>query len=44
LLAGVWLGARSFKGTDPALFRKYVIAILAFLAVVIFAKSIAQLL
>ena len=40
LLAGVWLGARSFKGTDPEKFRKYVLAILAVLAVIIFIKSI----
>lgn len=40
LLAGVWLGARSFKGTDPEKFRKYVLAILALLAVIIFIKSI----
>lgn len=39
LLAGVWLGARSFKGTDPEKFRKYVLAILAVLAVIIFIKS-----
>lgn len=40
LLAGVWIGARSFKGTDPEKFRKYVLAILALLAVIIFIKSI----
>ena len=41
LLAGVWLGARSFKGTDPEKFRKYVLAILASLAVIILIKSLA---
>jgi uncharacterized protein len=40
LLAGIWLGARSFKGTDPALFRKYVLLILAALACVTLLKSI----
>jgi uncharacterized protein len=44
LLAGVWLGARSFKGTDPEKFRKYVLVILATLAIITFAKSIIQLL
>ena len=43
LLAGVWLGARSFKGTDPETFRKYVLGILAFLAVVILVKALSQL-
>jgi uncharacterized protein len=39
LFAGVWLGARSFKGADPEQFRKVVLVLLAFLAVVIGAKS-----
>ena len=43
LLAGVWIGARSFKGTDAEKFRKYVLGILAFLAVVILVKALAQL-
>lgn len=34
LLAGVWLGARSFKTADPAKFRKIVLTILATLAVI----------
>jgi uncharacterized protein len=33
LLLGVWLGSRSFKNTDPALFRKIVLVILGALAV-----------
>jgi uncharacterized protein len=33
LLAGQWLGARSFKTTDPATFRRWVLALLAMLAV-----------
>ena len=43
LLAGVWIGARSFKGTDPDTFRKYVLGILAVLAVIIFAKAVVQI-
>ncbi len=42
LVAGVWLGARSFKGTDPEKFRKYVLVILASLAIIIFIKSLAE--
>lgn len=33
LLAGQWLGARSFKTADPATFRRWVLALLAALAV-----------
>lgn len=40
LLAGVWLGARSFKSANPAVFRKWVLAILAGLAVLSAAKGI----
>ncbi len=40
LLLGVWLGARSFKGTAPEKFRKYVLVILAALASLILTKSI----
>jgi uncharacterized protein len=40
LLAGVWLGARSFKGSDPEKFRFYVLMILAVLAILILLKSI----
>jgi uncharacterized membrane protein YfcA len=40
LLAGVWLGARSFKSADPAVFRKWVLGILAGLAVLSAAKGI----
>lgn len=40
LLAGIWLGARSFKSADPAVFRKYVLAILAGLALLTAAKGI----
>ncbi len=44
LLAGVWLGARSFKGADPAVFRKWVLVILAVLAVMTAAKGVYALL
>jgi uncharacterized membrane protein YfcA len=40
LFAGVWLGARSFESADPAVFRKYVLAILAGLALLTAAKGI----
>jgi uncharacterized membrane protein YfcA len=39
LMAGVWLGARSFKTTDPAKFRKVVLILLAGLAVLTAAKG-----
>jgi uncharacterized protein len=39
LLLGVWIGARSFKGTDPEMFRKAVLVLLAALAVMIGAKA-----
>jgi uncharacterized protein len=41
LLAGVWLGARSFKNADPIVFRKWVLAILAVLAIITAAKGVA---
>ncbi len=40
LLIGVWLGARSFRGADPAVFRKWVLIILATLALLTAAKGI----
>ena len=40
LLSGVWLGARSFKGSDPEAFRKWMLVILALLAVLVSAKAI----
>jgi uncharacterized protein len=43
LIAGVWLGARSFKTADPAAFRKYVLAVLAALALITAAKGMAAL-
>jgi uncharacterized protein len=43
LLAGVWIGARSFKGTNPETFRKAVLVLLAVLAMMIGAKALLQL-
>ena len=40
LLAGIWLGNRSFKTADPVVFRKWVLAILAALAVLTSMKGI----
>jgi uncharacterized membrane protein YfcA len=39
LLAGVWLGARSFRNSDPVVFRKWVLVILAVLAIITAAKG-----
>jgi uncharacterized protein len=43
LLAGVWIGARSFKGTNPETFRKAVLVLLSVLAVVIGTKAAINL-
>ena len=43
LLAGVWYGARRFKGADPARFRRWVLAILAALALMTGAKGLMAL-
>ena len=43
LLIGVWLGARSFKTSDPAVFRRYVLLTLAFLSLIIFVKALVSL-
>ncbi len=40
MLAGVWLGARGFKNADPVVFRKYVLVILAGLAVMTLVKAL----
>ena len=40
LIVGVWLGARSFKTMDATLFRKWVLGILAVLAIAIGAKAL----
>lgn len=39
LLAGVWLGARSFKNADPVAFRKWVLGILMVLAAITAIKG-----
>ena len=40
LIAGVWLGARSFKTADPARFRQIVLLIVAGLALLTAAKAV----
>ena len=40
LAAGVWLGARSFTSADPAVFRRYVLIILAGLALLTAVKAL----
>jgi uncharacterized membrane protein YfcA len=41
LLAGIWLGARSFKTADPQRFRRWVLAILATLAILTAVQALA---
>ena len=43
LVIGVWVGARSFKSVDQALFRKIVLALLAVMALAIGIKAILAL-
>ncbi len=43
LIAGVWLGARGFKNTNPEKFRKAVLIILSMLAVMTCAQAIARI-
>lgn len=43
LVAGVWLGARSFRTADPARFRQIVLIILACLALMTAAKAVLAL-
>ena len=43
LAAGIWLGARSFKGADPAAFRRWVLRILMVLAVITGAQAAVEL-
>jgi uncharacterized membrane protein YfcA len=40
LILGNWIGARGFKSTDPTTFRKWVLILLAVLAVLSAAKGI----
>ncbi|HEX6102355.1 MAG TPA: sulfite exporter TauE/SafE family protein [Alphaproteobacteria bacterium] len=44
LIAGIWLGAHSFKHSDQASFRKWVLRLLALLALLTFAQGVAGLL
>jgi uncharacterized protein len=43
LILGQWLGARSFKASDPAKFRRYVLVLLMLLAVVVAAQGASAL-
>jgi uncharacterized membrane protein YfcA len=43
LLAGIWLGARSFKHADPDRFRHWVLAILAGLALLTATQAALQI-
>jgi uncharacterized membrane protein YfcA len=43
LLAGQWIGARSFKSTDPAAFRRWVLVLLAALALLTGAQGLFSL-
>jgi uncharacterized membrane protein YfcA len=43
LFAGIWLGARGFKGADPAVFRRWVLIILMVLAAVTGAQAAVDL-
>lgn len=42
LLAGIWLGSRSFRSASPDGFRKVVLVIMAVLALILAAKAIAD--
>lgn len=42
LVIGIWVGARSFKSADPQVFRKWVLVLLAGLAVLSGAQGIAN--
>jgi uncharacterized membrane protein YfcA len=43
LVAGIWIGHRSFKGVDEGKFRKAVLALLGVMALMIGAKALAAL-
>ena len=43
LIAGIWVGARSFKSVNQALFRKVVLVLLAVMAVAIGVKALLAL-
>ncbi len=44
LIVGVWLGARGFKTANPETFRRYVLVILAVLAILVGANASLQIL
>jgi uncharacterized protein len=44
LVAGIWLGAHSFKRSDQASFRRWVLRLLALLALLTFAEGVAGVL
>jgi uncharacterized protein len=44
LIAGIWLGAHSFKRSDEAAFRRWVLRLLALLALLTFAQGVAGVL
>jgi hypothetical protein len=44
LAAGLWLGSRSFKGTDPSTFRRWVLRILMTLALITGGEAIFKML
>ena len=43
LFAGIWLGNRSFKGADPAVFRQWVLRLLMLLAVLTGGQALLSL-
>lgn len=43
LIAGVWVGARSFRGADPDVFRRWVLLLLGCLAAITCAKGLTML-
>ena len=43
LIAGIWLGAHSFKSSDQAVFRRWVLRLLGLLALLTFGQGIAGL-
>jgi uncharacterized membrane protein YfcA len=42
LVAGIWLGSRSFKSANPEQFRRWVIVIMAVLGALVLAKGVAN--
>jgi uncharacterized membrane protein YfcA len=44
LMAGLWLGNRSFKHADPAIVRRWILRLLMLLALLVGARALSQLL